>query len=52
MKRIAKQGFSVFFVLGITSSIGAVSHSNDPSLSVTLAVISLTALVILNWRRK
>lgn len=52
MKRIAKQGFAMFLVLGISSSIGAVTHGNDPALSITLAVISLTALVILQWRLK
>lgn len=52
MKRIATQGSALFLVLGISSSIGAVSHGNNPTLSISLAVISLTALVIVNWRNK
>lgn len=52
MKRIATQGFAIFLVLGISSSIGAVSHGNNPTLSISLAVISLVALVILLRRVK
>ena len=52
MKRIATQGFAIFLVLGISSSIGAVSHGNNPALSISLAVISLIAIAVINWRRK
>lgn len=52
MKRIATQGFAIFLVLGITSSIGAVSYGNNPTLSIALAVTSLVALVILVGRLK
>lgn len=52
MKRIATQGSAIFLVLGISSSIGAVSHGNNPTLSISLAVISLIAITVINWRRK
>lgn len=54
MRQVFKRFFAIFMVLGITSSIGAVSHGNNPTLSITLAVTSLTALIILNlkWSTK
>jgi hypothetical protein len=50
MLKYAKRGASLFLLLGITSSIGAISHGNSPALSIGLAVGMLGTLIILNFK--
>lgn len=48
MTRYIKLGSTAFVVLGITSTIGALQHGNDPRLSVQLAITAFAVLVATN----
>jgi hypothetical protein len=48
MRRMLKRTSALFLLLGITSSIGAVTKGYDPTGSMTLALWSLASLVLLN----
>jgi hypothetical protein len=48
MLRYAKIGASVFLLLGITSTIGAILNNNSPAYSFGLAIGMLGTLIVLN----
>ena len=48
MVRYIKLGSTLLMVLGITSTIGALQHGNDPRLSVQLAITAFAGLVATN----
>jgi hypothetical protein len=50
MLRYVKMGTSVFLLLGITSSIGAILNNNDPAYSFGLAIGMLGTLIVLNMK--
>ena len=47
-KKLAKRGASLFTLLGITMSIGAVIHGNEPAMSIGFAIGWLGVLIALN----
>lgn len=42
MKVYARWGLLVFFVLGITSGIGAIQHGNSPFMSFSMSALAFT----------
>jgi hypothetical protein len=48
MRVMLKRACSVFMLLGITSSIGALTNGNDPTLSLSLIAYAFLGLVWLN----
>jgi hypothetical protein len=50
MLRYAKMGASLFLLLGITSSIGAILNNNSPLLSFGMAIGMAGTLIILNLK--
>lgn len=48
MKQALKLNATLFALLGITSTLGAVAHQTNPLGSIGLAVASVVALVTLN----
>ena len=45
-----KWALSLFALLGITSTVGAIQHGTSPSGSITMAVVALALLLITNKR--
>lgn len=50
LRRMLKLVCTTFTLLGITMTIGAITHGNDPYKSITLAVWGLAFLIILNLK--
>ena len=48
MKQALKLNATLFTLLGITSTLGAVTHQTNPLGSIGLAVAGVVALVALN----
>jgi hypothetical protein len=52
MLRYFKLSATILALLGVTSTVGALICKTDASLSLTLAVLSITALALLNIRKE
>lgn len=52
MKNLSVFGLSVMAMLGDTSALGAVQHGNDPTMSVALAIVCMSAILLITIPRK
>lgn len=52
LRRMLKRMFAVCTVLGITMTIGALTHDNDPRLSIAWLSVSLAILISLNINKE
>lgn len=52
LRQMLKLVCSTFTLLGITSTIGAITHGNDPYKSIVMGAWGLGFLIILNLNDK